>query len=210
MTEILGLFPLGTVLVPGERLPLHIFEPRYRELIGECLDRSQPFGFIHQHGEQLGPVGTRADVAEVLARHPDGTFDIGVAGGDRFRLVELTAGRSFLTARVEAFEDIPDPATRQEAARCRQAFDRLLVQIGLDPAEHALPEGDEDLAFTIAGRTELPASVKQDLLERRSERDRVRRLTEVLEGPVANELANELRARGIARRAATNGHVTRG
>lgn len=204
MTEILGLFPLGTVLVPGERLPLHIFEPRYRELIGECLDRSQPFGFIHQHGEQIGPVGTRADVAEVLARHPDGTFDIGVAGGDRFRLVEFTTGRSFLTARVEAFEDIPDPATPDEAARCRQAFDRLLVQIGLDPAEHPLPEGDAALAFAIAGRTELPAGVKQDLLERRSERDRVRRLTEVLEGPVADEL----RTREIARRAATNGHVT--
>lgn len=205
MTETLGLFPLGTVLVPGERLPLHIFEPRYRELIGECMDRSQPFGFVYTHDAQIGPVGTRAAVIEVLARYPDGTFDIIVAGGDRFRLLELTSGRSFITAEVEPFEDLPDPATTDEAARCRQAYDRLLVQIGADPAEHPLPEADEALAFGIAAQVELPAGVKQELLARRSERERVARLTEALAGPVADELRN----REIARRATTNGHVAR-
>ncbi|HEU5001578.1 MAG TPA: LON peptidase substrate-binding domain-containing protein [Actinomycetota bacterium] len=205
MTETLGLFPLGTVLVPGERLPLHIFEPRYRELIGECLERSQPFGFIRSHGDQIGPVGTRAAVTEVLTRHPDGTFDIVVAGGRRFHLVELTAGRSFITGRVEDFEDLPDPATPDEAARCRQAFDRLLVQIGADPAASPLPSDDEALAFAIAAVVELPPALKQELLASRSERDRVRLLTEALTGPVTEDL----RGREIARRAAANGHVTK-
>ncbi|MGH2717646.1 MAG: LON peptidase substrate-binding domain-containing protein, partial [Actinomycetota bacterium] len=66
--EELGLFPLGIALVPGELVPLHIFEPRYRELIGECLDTSGHFGFIYQHEGKVCSVGTRATVVEVLRR----------------------------------------------------------------------------------------------------------------------------------------------
>ena len=117
MAEI-GLFPLELVLLPTERVPLHIFEDRYKELIGECLARDGEFGlvFADQHG--IREIGTLAAVATVLERFPDGRLNIVVEGRERFRLVELTRGRSFQTAEVERVgddEDAPDEADLERA-----------------------------------------------------------------------------------------------
>ena len=108
MDEI-GLFPLGLVLLPTEQVPLHIFEPRYRELIAECLEREQPFGLVYADDDGLRRTGTLATVVEVVDRFDDGRLNIVVEGGDRFRLVELTEGRSFHTGTIEPFSDRDDP-----------------------------------------------------------------------------------------------------
>src|SRR6186713_2712081 len=101
----LGLFPLPLVLVPGERIPLHIFEPRYRELIGECLDNDSEFGLVLGDDQEIRSVGTTAAVVEVLERHEDGRLDIVVEGRERFQILEETEGRSFRTAQVEELVD---------------------------------------------------------------------------------------------------------
>ena len=94
----LGLFPLGIVLLPTEQIPLHIFEDRYQELIGECLDLEQRVRARSSPTTTgLREVGTRALVTEVLDRFDDGRLNIVVEGGERFRLVQLTEGRSFQT-----------------------------------------------------------------------------------------------------------------
>lgn len=196
----LGLFPLDLVLVPGERLPLHIFEPRYRELMRECLDTSGEFGLIYQQGSSLSTVGTRATVDEVLDTFPDGRFNVAVAGSTRFRLVEQTGGRSFLTAVVSDLEDRPDPASEAEVTACLDAF--VEAKAGVEPGTGFATAG---LAFTLASEVSLPNRVKQDLLELESERDRVLLLTEVLVG----EVGDEIREREIERRASGNGKVHR-
>src|SRR5512146_3116487 len=99
--EELGLFPLELVLLPTERIPLHIFEPRYKELIRECLDEEREFGLVLDRGEETAEVGTRAGVVQVLQVLPDGRMNIVVEGRGRFRIVEPTEGRSFLTAAVD-------------------------------------------------------------------------------------------------------------
>ena len=187
----LGLFPLNLVLMPGERVPLHIFEPRYRELIGECLDNLTEFGLIYQQGVALSPVGTRARVEGVLERFPDGTT--------RFRLIEETEGRSFLTARVGDLDDIGDPPSEQEVAACLAAFAETQVGAGV-PGLDGTPEG---LAFAVAAAAGLPNEIKQELLEMLSERDRVVALTEFLIGPAGAEI----RAREVEQRALGNGKV---
>src|SRR5207245_4713842 len=101
MTEI-GLFPLGIVLLPTERVPLHVFEPRYKELIGECLDEESEFGLVLFDEDGLREVGTRAAVTDVMHRFDDGRLNVIVEGGERFRVLELTSGRSLQTAEVEA------------------------------------------------------------------------------------------------------------
>ena len=97
----IGLFPLELVLVPTERVPLHIFEPRYKELIGECIERDEEFGIVldARRAATSHHVGTRAAIAEVLQVLPDGRMHIVVEGGDRFRLLEVDHDRSFATAR---------------------------------------------------------------------------------------------------------------
>src|ERR1041385_6627899 len=81
----LGLFPLPPVLLPTERIPLHIFEPRYRELVQECIDTDGEFGFVLATGDgAVHEIGTRARIAGVLEELDDGRMNIVVEGGERF------------------------------------------------------------------------------------------------------------------------------
>src|SRR2546423_10073489 len=103
--------------MPTERIPLHIFEPRYRELIGECVESGGDFGLVLAAGDgAVHEVGTRAAVAQVLEVLDDGRMNIVVEGGERFRLLELTQGRSFTTALVEAVLDDDDEPRDEEDA----------------------------------------------------------------------------------------------
>ena len=168
--EEIGLFPLRLVLLPGERAPLHIFEPRYRELIGECLDEDREFGLVLEDDDGMREVGTAAAVVEVLDRFQDGRLNIVVEGRERFRSSAETEGRSFRTAEVEPRRRLggrrptrrssaASPPTRGVVRRPRPSstFDR---EAGL-------------IAYQIAARVDFGTEVKQELLELRSERERV-------------------------------------
>jgi len=200
MMEI-GLFPLGMVLLPGEQVPLQIFEPRYRELIGECLDQDVPFGMVLAGEEQRREIGTTAVVVEVLERFPDGRFNVLVEGRERFRIVEETSGRSFVTADVETVPDGIDEPRDDERERCVEAFRALAREADSDADDPEPPGGD--VSYWIAMRVEFGVDVKQALLEERSPRTRVVRLTGLL-GRARAALAW---ARTARERAATNGRV---
>lgn len=203
MTEI-GLFPLPLVLLPTERLPLHIFEERYRELIGECLDSGDEFGLVYADEDGVRDVGTRARVTEVLARLADGRMDVLVEGGDRFRLLELTTGRSFRTGVVAPVEDEGDPAGSDAVERALRLFDRLRELTG---SEVDVPEADvAQLSYVLAARVEFSPSDKLELLSDVSERSRLDRLCDLLEKATATARS----VRGAAERAATNGRVQHG
>src|SRR5271168_2923552 len=87
--ERIPLFPLNVVLFPGEQLPLHIFEPRYRRMVRECLDGKTPFGMLLSMPNGVVRVGCTAEILEVLKRYDDGRMDIVTAGRDPFRVLEL-------------------------------------------------------------------------------------------------------------------------
>src|SRR3954467_12309476 len=103
--EELGLFPLGIVLLPTETVPLHIFEPRYRELIGECIEEDREFGLVYADEGGVREHGPRARVAAILERFDDGRLNIVVEGGSRFVVERLTSGRTFMTAEVTDVDD---------------------------------------------------------------------------------------------------------
>jgi Lon protease-like protein len=122
----LGLFPLPIVLVPTERIPLHIFEPRYRELIDECIELGEEFGLVLATGDgAVHEIGTRARVAQVAETLDDGSMNIVVEGGERFRLLELTSGRAFTTGTVEPVRDDDEPALGADAERALAVFSEL-------------------------------------------------------------------------------------
>ncbi len=200
--EEIGLFPLELVLLPGERVPLHIFEERYKELISECLDRDVPFGLVLAEEGETRTVGTRATVVEVLQRFPDGRLNIVVEGGERFAIVGLTEGRSFQTAQIEPVQDDPGQEPDPEQAQtCLESFQELAEIAGTEPPE--LDRGDPNLSFRIAGLVEFSAQDKQELVELRSERDRLERLLDLID-----DAAETLRYRRLAEdRARGNGQV---
>jgi ATP-dependent Lon protease len=197
----LGLFPLGIVLLPTEQIPLHIFEDRYQELIGECLAEEREFGLVYADDEGLREIGTRAAVAEVLDRFDDGRLNIVAEGRQRFRLVELTDGRSFQTGLVEPIVDEPGAADPKDTEHALELFHRLVELTGAEVAEPRLDA--ELLSFELAGRFEFAPDLKQRLLQLTSERERMRVLAELLTGAAA---AVE-REREIAERAHGNGKV---
>ena len=175
----LGLFPLGIVLVPTERIPLHIFEHRYQELIGECLDQDTDFGLVLADDDGMREIGTRATVVDVLDRFDDGRLNIAIEGGERFRIVAETSGRSFLTAEVEPVGD--EEAVSERAARDRalERFRKLGQIVETDVEE---PDADSGvLSFELAARVDFGPARKQELLELRSEPERLRIVSDLLD-----------------------------
>jgi ATP-dependent Lon protease len=199
--EEIGLFPLGLVLLPTEQVPLHIFEPRYRELIAECLDNEQPFGLVYADDDGLRRIGTLATVVEVTDRFDDGRLNIVVEGGGRFRLDELTEGRNFHTGTIEPISDRDDPPSPDDVRRGVGLFSKLVELTGADV--DVPDETLEQPSFALASRFELAPELKLELLEETSERIRLLRLCEILETVAA---AVE-RQRDISERASKNGRV---
>jgi Lon protease-like protein len=200
----LGLFPLGLVLLPTERLPLHIFEDRYKELVEECLEQDAEFGLVYADTDGIRDVGTRARVAEVLTRFEDGRLNILVEGGERFHVDELTDGRAFHTAQVSPVDDADDAADAVAIEDAMRVFGVLREVTGseVDPPDPASPQ----LSFALAGKVELTPGEKLKLLRELSERRRIELVHELLEHAV---LAAR-RMRTAAERATTNGRVDLG
>jgi Lon protease-like protein len=200
----LGLFPLGIVLLPTEQLPLHIFEERYKELTGECLAEDGEFGLVYADDDGLRDLGTRARVVEVLTRFDDGRLNILVHGGDRFRLTELTDGRSFSTGLVTPIDDLDDPAEDAAVEEALRLFGLLreVTESEVDAPDRGQPQ----LSYAIAGKVELTPDDKLGLLGETSERLRMELVQELLE----NAVLTAQRVRRAAERASTNGRVDLG
>jgi Lon protease-like protein len=205
VSEELGLFPLEVVLFPTERIPLHIFEPRYKELIGECLREHREFGLVL--ADDAGgrrDIGTRAAVIEVLQVFDDGRLNVLVEGRERFRILKETEGRSFRTGTIEPVEDDPDPPTSDEVERALEVFGRLVEVTESDEVQNPAPDSDI-LSFELAARVEFGPELKQEILELVSERERLARLADLFEIAVQGlKLEKDVRER-----ASGNGKVDR-
>jgi Lon protease-like protein len=200
----LGLFPLGLVLLPTERIPLHIFEERYKELIGECIEHESEFGLVYTDDQGIRDVGTRARVTEVLTRFEDGRLNVLVEGGERFRLDELTDGPSYATGQVSAVDDNGEAAEGAAIEEALRTFGALREITGSD-VDVPDPETPH-LSFALAAKVELPPGEKLALLHEVSERRRMEMVQDLLEEAVLTAQ----RVRRAARRAATNGRVDLG
>jgi Lon protease-like protein len=195
----LGLFPLKVVLLPTEQIPLHVFEPRYKELIGECVEDDGEFGLVFSDDDGLRKVGTRARVTDVVERFDDGRLNVVVEGGERFRLLKLTSGRAFHTAETEPIADDGTAVAPEDAQRALELFRRVAE---LAEAETSEPEPSLRLSYEIAARIELPLELKQELLESTSEPHRLHRLSQALDG-IAELLQRQKELRDLSSR---NGH----
>jgi Lon protease-like protein len=191
--EELGLFPLGAVLVPGEVMPLHIFEERYRDLVADCLEHDRPFVMLYADEEGARELGTTARVTEVLERFEDGRLNIAIEGGEVVRVVEITRGRSFMTGRIEAAED--DLAAGDERSSAIDLYNQVAEAAGAGP-DPEVGVGEQPVSFAIAARIEFPAAEKQRILELRQERARLEVISELLTRGLQNiELAERIRER---------------
>jgi Lon protease-like protein len=201
VAQSLPIFELPLVLLPGELIPLHIFEERYKRMIGRCLEQGEPFGIVLRDSDGARSVGCTAHVAEVLERFEDGRLNVVVSGGTPFRVLDRFDDPEDPVAEVE-LEDEDEPAGEApDAEAARAAFaDLAEMAAGERPAEDELAAAT---AYGLAARVELPAETKQELLQMRDEADRMAMLARVL-----TTLQKALdKAGDLAERAKSNGRV---
>lgn len=198
---LLPLFPLNVVLFPGTPLPLHIFEPRYKEMIGECLSQNAPFGVVRALEEGIAEIGCTAEIITVTKEYPDGRLDLVAEGRERFEVLEVNQERSFLRGDVLLVPDEPGSVEAEQKTRAVQLHLEILSLAG---AIQDLSAADQDrLSFHLAGSLPLDLDFKQKLLAMRSESERIQSITAYLEG-ILPKLQRVARTR---HKAGGNGHV---
>jgi Lon protease-like protein len=198
--ERFPLFPLGLVLLPQELVPLHIFEDRYKLMIGECLEGEREFGIIWLSDDGLKQTGCAARIARVLERFEDGRLNILVQGTEPFRLLRKIEDLPYPAGDVEVLHDDGD-GDEQTAEEARRRYADLVEELTESrPEEQALAELD---AYGMAATLDVEPAAKQALLELRSESGRL----EQLETLFAAALERIRLAAFAAERARGNGHL---
>lgn len=200
--SLLPLFPLDLVLFPGASLPLHIFEPRYQEMISECLDRKQSFGVVRAKEEGVAEIGCTAEIITVTRKYPDGRMDIMTEGRERFEVMQVNQERPFLQAEVLYLQDQPGRATAEEIAQAVMLQAEIIELAGATPANPPQIESAQ-LSFNLVGPLALDLDFKQTLLGLKSEAERLLAVISYFEA-ILPKLRRAVQAR---RKAGGNGHV---
>ena len=200
--ERFPLFPLGLVLIPHELVPLHIFEERYKLMIGECLERDSEFGIVWLADDGLKEIGCSARISRVLERFEDGRLNVLVEGTSPFRLMRRIEDLPYPAGDVELLADDDEPGqATAPAEKARRRYADLVAEVTDERPE---PEALEQLdAYGMAATLDVALDAKQALLELRSERDRLGRL----EALFAQALGRIRHAERAAERARGNGSV---
>jgi Lon protease-like protein len=198
----LPIFELPIVLLPGERIPLHIFEERYKRMVGTAIEHEEPFGIVLRDDDGARSIGCTARVDDVLEQFDDGRMNIVVSGEAPFKVLDRFESPEYPTGEVELIGDTEVPPIDEgSAAAARETFAELAERA---TGERPDPEElDGASAYAIAARIELPPETKQQLLEMRDEDERMALLANAL-GAVGKALE---RAEEAAERASGNGKV---
>jgi ATP-dependent Lon protease len=200
--ERIPLFPLNVVLFPGANLPLHIFEPRYREMVKACLQEKSEFGMLLSMPNGVARVGCTAEIVEVVKRYPDGRLDILTVGRAPFRVVNLFSDNPLLEGQVDYLEDREAPGNPGVQRVLVELYEACHTLIYDDYPKNLQGTPTDELSFLVAGTLPMDLLWKQQILELRSESDRQERLVAYL-----REWAPHLqKSEAMRQRAGGNGH----
>ena len=186
----LPLFPLNVVLFPGMALPLHIFEERYKAMIGDCIDQEQPFGVVLiKSGKEAGgsaepfTIGTTARVVQV-ERLPKGRMNILTTGGHRFETEQVTQRTPHLEGRIKYLEEEPGEPTPEVMAELREEYGAYIKNLsslaGGWTSQAETPQDPVTLSYSVAAILDLPLHVRQALLESPTAGRRLERLLPII------------------------------
>lgn len=195
----LPLFPLNVVLLPGADLPLHIFEPRYRQMVRECLEAQSPFGVLLALPNGIAGTGCTAEILEVTKRYPDGRSDILTVGRSPFRVVELFDDEPLLRGEVDFLEDRASHTDPRICGDLSDLYETCHTLVFGDCPRDLCAAPEEDVSYMVAARLPMDLLWKQRILELRTEAERQERLVAYLrEWAPHLEKTTQLRARAVS------------
>lgn len=209
--EHLPIFPLNLAVLPGEPVPLHIFEPRYQKLLADVAPtvpeaEYAPFGIQYSRKQQLNEIGCAVVVQEILHRYPDGRLDILAYGTRRYRLLETqSAGpEDYLRGNITWLEDENPEEVVSETLRTEvlKQYKRFLSMVDKDDSTLELPVKETQLSFTVAYRIHLELAPRLELLDTHSEVERLELLLTYLE----HAIPKLQKTREFRRRVRSNGY----
>jgi Lon protease-like protein len=175
------LFPLEVVLMPSMPLPLHIFEERYKLMIGECLEQKREFGVVYQKGSDMKKNGCTANIVRVLKRFDDGRLDIMTQGVNRFVIESINEDKPYLQAEVIHFDDEREERADNFIADGIKLLEQLDVMTGKKRDYRSLSRMDhKTISFVIAYNEVFSMEEKQSFLEMRSTSERITKGVESL------------------------------
>ena len=177
---LIPLFPLEVVLFPGQRLPLHIFEERYKTMIGEAVQAGTEFGIVLAKENAIVNVGCTAQVTDVTRKYDDGRMDILTVGRRRFEVLFVDEEREFLRAAAQFFQDEDVAASDLLASRVAELETQVLTLVPQDEAAAAAAP-DSPLSYRVAAPLPLELDFKQTLLVLRTENERLERVCQYLQ-----------------------------
>ncbi|HTS61602.1 MAG TPA: LON peptidase substrate-binding domain-containing protein [Candidatus Acidoferrales bacterium] len=188
--RLLPLFPLQLVVFPRTRLPLHIFEERYKEMVGEAIRDESEFGIVLARKDGIVNAGCTVKVEKVIEMYPDGRMDVMTRGQRRFEIEELNEEKDYLRAQVTFFDDEDaSPTPKEERERAIRNY-RALSELGT-ARNHGEPDmEDPQLSFQLA-QAVPDLDFLCVLLKQRSEPDRLKELNEYLSGYLPKQKAIE-------------------
>jgi Lon protease-like protein len=179
LSSLLPIFPLELVLLPGVPLPLHIFEPRYKEMIAECLEQKKPFGIVRASSDGVAGIGCTAEIMSITRKYDDGRMDILTRGVERFEVIQVNHERSFLRAEISVVEDEPDKPSTEMVTLAMRLHAEIAKLAGEEPS--GPEDGAGNLSFLLAGSLPLDLDFKQSLLATLSEAKRLAAVVKYLE-----------------------------
>jgi len=198
----LPLFPLNVVLLPGADMPLHIFEPRYRQMVRDCLETKSPFGMVLALPNGMAGTGCTAEIVEVTNRYGDGRCDILAIGRAPFRVVELFPDEPLLRGEIDYLEDRPLALNARVRRELIDLYETCHTLIFGDYPRDCDDTAKTEISYGIACKLPMDLLWKQRVLELRSEAERQERLVAYL-----REWAPHLQKEDTLRaQAAGNGH----
>jgi Lon protease-like protein len=175
VTTDFPLFPLALVALPGELVPLHIFEERYKTMMAECLEAGTEFGIVWMSDDGLRDIGCACEIERVLEQLDDGRMDLLARGTRPFRVIERQAHLPYPAGVIEFVEDLGDKPDPHLAGQARAAYADLVKRAtDREPEEQELAEMD---AYDMAATVDFGLDAKQGLLDLRSENARLRLVT---------------------------------
>ena len=174
------LFPLNIVAVPKERIPLHIFEPRYKQMIKDSIKTGDPFGIVLKDDKGVKSFGCSVKIIRVLKEHPTGEYDIIVQGLQCFRIKEKTQENNQLWIGKVTYLEDNESASADLLDKTRDQYLHILLKLGLN--EDMERHMSKSRSFDFIEFINLPNKIKQQLIETNDENQRLEIINRIFTG----------------------------